>query len=340
LADPTMHDYMTVSRVAWGPLMFEAARCARDMGVLEVLKAGPLTPREVAEKAKVSYYAARVLLEACAAMELAAFEDDKYRITNAGELMLGDPMTKANMNFVHDVCYQGAFHLKESLEKGEPVGLKVFGNWPTVYAGLTQLPPHVQQSWFGFDHFYSDPMFRFALAAIEKRGPKSILDVGGNTGKFAVQAAKKTPVTILDHPAQLELARQNAEKNGVKIATQAFDLLDHSKPFPRPFDAVWMSQFLDCFPERDIVKLMQRGKAALSADGRLYVLESFWDRQPHAVARYNVQATSLYFSCIANGTSRMYAATDFIECGKEAGLILEEDKKLGPWHTLMVFKAG
>ncbi len=262
MADPTTDDYFIASRIAWGPLIFQAARCARDMGLLKAVASEALTPTDVARRTGVSYYAARVLLEGCAAAELVRLEDGgRYQLTGAGRVMLTDALTTVNMNFVHDVCYEGAFHLRESLEQGKPAGLKELGgDWPTVYAGLTQLAPQVQKSWFAFDHFYSDPLFRHALKLLSTRGTKTVLDVGGNTGRFAVQAAKIAAVTVLDHPAQLKFAEQTAAKAGVTLTTHAFDLLDHSRAFPKPFDAVWMSQLLDCFPEADITGLLRRAR--------------------------------------------------------------------------------
>ena len=77
-APPTLNDYRIAARIAWGPLMTEAARCAREMGVLAALKAhGPLTPAALTERAKVSLYAARVLLEACA--QAAGLEVEGHR---------------------------------------------------------------------------------------------------------------------------------------------------------------------------------------------------------------------------------------------------------------------
>ena len=180
-------------------------------------------------------------------------------------------------------------------------------------------------------------MFRHAIAEMKSRGAKTVLDVGGNTGRFAVQAAKSFAVTTLDHPEQLALLRQNALKAQVAVNTVPVDLLDHGQSFPTNHDAVWLSQLLDCFPERDVVGLLERSRAALAKDGRIYVLEPLWDRQPHALARYNVVATSLYFSCIANGTSRMYHSADLIDCARTAGLQVIDDKPLGHWHTLLVF---
>jgi hypothetical protein len=274
-------------------------------------------------------------------MGLASLQDGRYRIERPGRILLHDELTRANMDFVNDVCYRGAFHLEEALREGRPAGLKVFGDWPTIYEGLTRLPPEVQKSWFAFDHFYSDGVFPEACAELGRRGVRRLLDVGGNTGRFAVLCASRIPgvqVTILDHPGQLGLARANAEEKGVGAQVEGvpMDLLDHARPFPTGFDAVWMSQFLDCFPERDIVQLLRRGREALAEGGRLYVNETCWDRQPHEVGRYCLHGTSLYFTAMANGTSRMYHSDDLKALIAEAGLVIEEDRALGIAHTLFV----
>jgi hypothetical protein len=41
------------------------------------------------------------------------------------------------MDFTHDVSYLGTFHLQEALTTGKPAGLKVLGDWPTIYEGLS-----------------------------------------------------------------------------------------------------------------------------------------------------------------------------------------------------------
>jgi SAM-dependent methyltransferase len=113
------------------------------------------------------------------------------------------------------------------------------------------------------------------------------------------------------------------------------DLLDHERPFPTGFDVVWMSQFLDCFGEADILALMKRAAAALAPGGRLCILEPFWDRQPNDVAELCLQGTSLYFTCMANGTSRMYHSEDFLELIASAGLKLVADEPIGLTHTML-----
>lgn len=335
--------YHQVHALAFSPLLFQAAMAARNMGVLAAVHAsgvGGLVPAEVAARAGVSRYAARVLLEGCLALQLVALEAGRYRLTDAGQLWLFDEMTKVNANFVQDICYAGAFHLEESLRTGRPAGLKVFGDWPTIYEGLTRLPPAAQQSWFEFDHFYSDGAFPLVYPRVFAPRPKKLLDVGGNTGKWALHCLGQDPdveITVLDHPGQVDRLQQAAAAAGFasRLKTVAIDLLDHHRAFPTGFDVVWMSQFLDCFGEPDIVQLLERGRAALAPGGRLCVMEAFWDRQPNEVAELCLQGTSLYFSCMANGTSRMYHSQDFLDLIASTGLRLQSDEAIGLSHTLL-----
>lgn len=341
MSDPTRADHLTAQRIAFAPLMFQAARCARDMGVLEVLHAAGdagLTCEEVQAQAALSPYAARVLLDACTAMELVIAEGERHRLSGAGLVTLTDARTRAHMDFVHDVCYLGAFELEASLREGRAAGLPALGPWPNIYEGVPELPPHVRRSWYAFDHLYSDAVFPRAVRFLRDRGIRRILDVGGNTGRFAVQAAEHMHVTMLDHDGQLAVARASAEAAGVgdRIETIPMDLLDHTRPFPRPFDGVWMSQFLDCFAEEDITALLRRARAALGDGGRVFVVETYVDRQPAESATFSLHATTLYFAALANGRSRMYRATDLIRCAEQAGLKVELDRTIGPWHTLLV----
>ena len=97
-----------------------------------------------------------------------------------------------------------------------------------------------------------------------------------------------------------------------------------------------MSQFLDCFSEQQIVSILRRAAAAMSPDSTLYILELLWDRQPNETAAFCLQQTSLYFTCLANGNSQMYHSSDLLNCIKEAGLVvIEERDQVGLYHTLI-----
>jgi hypothetical protein len=333
-------------KIVFGPIMFQAARALRNLGILQLVKESDdgITMEEVAQKLHLPLYGVKVLLEAGLSLEAVWVENSKFRLTKTGWFLLCDELTRVNMDFTNDVNYLGMFSLTESIKTGKPTGLKVYGNWPTVYEGLSQLPPDVQKSWFGFDHFYSDYAFPEIMPLVFRNSPKLILDVGGNTGKFAMQCARynaETHVTILDLPGQLAKAAQNIIAAGFENRINLFsiNLLDHAKPFPKGPDIIWMSQFLDCFSQDDISGLLQRSADAMHENSALYILETYWDQQKYEASTYSLHATSLYFTNIANGCSQMYHSDDMRRLIEKSGLFLaEEIQNIGVSHTLFICK--
>lgn len=318
-------------RIALAPLIFQAARLLRDLGILKALRGARtgLTLEELAAKVEPTRYGVIVLLEAGLAAGLVRVEAERYFLTMTGGYILSDELTRNNMDVVHHCCFQASYYLEDSIREGKPVGLeKTFGDWETVYAALPDLPQDARSSWFKWDHYYSDAAFTQALPIVFERGHRSLLDVGGNTGKWAIQCAghaEDVCVTILDLPGQLAVAKRNIEECGFqqRISTRAIDLLDGSQPFPEGFDAIWMSQFLVCFAEEDVLGLLERTASAMGENTTLYILDNFWDRQEFDIASYCLQAFSLYFTCVANGRSRMYKASDIMEMVETAGLAVE-----------------
>ena len=331
-------------KIVWAPIVFQSAKVLRDLGILELVdKSGDdgISLEQVSEQLDLPLYGVRVLLEAGLGMSVVyQIDNGNYILTKTGFFLLKDEMTNVNMDFVHDVCYLGMYNLKESILKGKPEGLKVLGSWDTLYEGLSQLPADIQKSWFDFDHFYSDISFPLVLPHIFKYKPKMIFDVGGNTGKFSMQCARYNEgvnVTILDLPGQLAMANKNIKANGFddRIFFHPINLLDSKAPFPKGADVVWMSQFLDCFSEQEIVSILSRAKEAIGSEGAIYILETYWDRQKFESAAFSLQQTSLYFTAIANGNSQMYHSKNMIQCIHAAGLYVEEDiDNIGISHTL------
>ncbi|MGM0409003.1 MAG: SAM-dependent methyltransferase, partial [Bacteroidota bacterium] len=71
----------------------------------------------------------------------------------------------------------------------------------------------------------------------------------------------------------------------------------------------------------------------------LYILETFWDRQKFDISTYCLNNTSLYFTAMANGSSRMYHSEDMKKLVNKAGLQIEEiTDNLGISHTLLKCK--
>ena len=329
--------------IAFGPVVFQVSRLMLKFGIFRLLSDNRegLSLEQISQKTELSRYAAQVLLEASLTIGTVLVKDDQYILAKAGWFLLNDEMAQVNMNFNQDVNYKGLFHLEEALLNGRPEGLKELGNWPTIYEGLSDLPGQAQKSWFGFDHFYSDNSFDQALEIVFSHSPRTLLDVGGNTGRWAtkcVQYNETVEVTIMDLPQQLEMMRkQTAGLSGSeRIHGHGANLLDRDVPFPTGFDAVWMSQFLDCFSEEEVISILTRVAQSIGKDSKVYIMETLWDRQRYETASYCLTQISLYFTAMANGNSKMFHSDDLIRCIENAGLEVEEiQDNIGLGHSIL-----
>ena len=332
--------------IAFAPVVFQVSRLMVKFGIFDLLddNKNGLTMSEIVEKTKLSKYAVQVLLESSLTIGTVLLKDERFVLSKAGWFLIHDEMVQVNMDFNHDVNYLGLFDLESALLNGKPEGLKVFGKWATIYEGLSQLPEQVQKSWFGFDHYYSDNSFEQALEIVFSHNPKTLLDVGGNTGRWAtqcVQFSDTVQVTIMDLPQQLEMMKQQTKnlKGANRILGHPANVLDKATAFPKGFEAVWMSQFLDCFSEDEVISILMRAAASMGADTKLYIMETFWDRQRFETASYCLAQISLYFTALANGNSKMYHSEDMKRCVEAAGLSIETiHDGLGLGHSIMECK--
>lgn len=336
-------------KLAFAPIVFQTAKSLRDLGILAVLdevKKDGLDAVAISEQTGISEYGVKVLLDMALSAHIVIWQQNKYYLANLGYFLLHDGMTNANMDFTADVCYAAMMHLTDSIQQGKPAGLKELGDWSTIYQGLSQLPEQAKQSWFAFDHFYSDRSFPLLLDKVFTHPPKRIFDIGGNTGKWALQCCqynKDVEMTIIDLPQQIAVALENAKQAGFseRIKGYPVDMLDRTQALPQGADVWWMSQFLDCFSPMEILSILRRVRQAMSHDAKVYILELFWDAQRYEAASCCLNATSLYFTCLANGNSRFYRSEDFLELVTEAGfIVVEREDDIGLGHTLLTLQAG
>ncbi len=346
---------LEAQKLAFAPLVFQAARVLRNTGLLErAYRAGAsgVTAEALVADSGMSLYATKLLLEAGYAAGLLACDatsdatpptrEPRFVITKAGVYWEKDALTRVNADFAHHVCFKPALHLGEALRDGAPRGLRELGAFDasaTVYDVLAQLAPDVRAAWFAFDHFYSDGIFEACLAHVLPVA--RVVDIGANTGRFAEACLARDAnvhVTAVDLPPQIATlsARLAPSVASGRLTTHACDVRSPHAQLPAGADVYWMSQFLDCFGEDDIVTILGHVRAAMRPDSRVFIVETFWNEQRHEAARFCVIATSLYFACVANGQSRMYHSTDMRRLIERAGLrVVNARHDLGLAHSLV-----
>ena len=166
------------------------------------------------------------------------------------------------------------------------------------------------------------------------------------TGRFAQRCVAKDPaveVTVADLPQQIGLMKKAIADNpeAGRIHGIEMNLLDPSCTFPQGLqpDIIWMSQFLDCFGEEQIVSILRRAAKVMAPHARLLIMETLWDRQKYETAAFCLTLTSVYFTALANGNSKMYHSEDLVRLVDAAGLQVEQiHDNLGLGHSILVCK--
>lgn len=333
-------------KIAFGPVVFQCVRYAWKRGMLQALgDAGDtgLSIETMAASGQWSEYVLKVVLETCLSAGVVFLHNGHYVLDKTGYCVLTDKITQINLDFNHDVCYQGLFRLDESLDQEKPLGLQALGNWPTLYEGMSALPEPAKTSWFAFDHHYSDTSFPTILPDVFANAPQSIMDIGANTGKFSCAALDyqaTVELHLVDLPRQLAVAEQTLQQANVaaRAHLHAVDLLDDAMPLPAGMDLIWMSQFLSCFSESAIASILRRAVASLNPGGQILIMDTFWDRQRYDIAAYCLINTSPYFTAMASGNSKVYQSTDYIRLAEQAGLrLITVRDDIGYCHSLLRF---
>jgi SAM-dependent methyltransferase len=126
---------------------------------------------------------------------------------------------------------------------------------------------------------------RACLQAHDFGGHRHMLDVGGNSGEFALQACRAHPAlraTVMDLPLVCEIGAEHllphAERE--RIAFLPGDV--RTDPLPAGSDLVTFKSMLHDWPEADALRFLDAAAAALAPGGTLLVFE----RLPLDVARH------------------------------------------------------
>ncbi len=333
--------------IAFAPYVFQASVILRDRGILKYVenkRAEGADIKEVAEDVNIPYYGVRVLMEAGLGIGVLYRKEGRYFLTKTGHVFINHPMAQINTDFMRDVCYDGAKDLEASIMDGKPRGLRHLGNWDTIYQGLSILPEPANASWFAFDHYYSDHAFPEILPLVFAHNPGKILDIGANTGKWALACLeynKDVHVGLLDLQVQLTVAKNNIDQAtlGDRVTYYPHNILNNAAKLPEGYDVMFMSQFLDCFSDTEIVAILKKCHDALPEHGRVFINETFWDCQRLEASAFSLQMSSLYFTTMANGNSQMYDSEVYLKLMEETGFeVINQYDNIGLSHTILELK--
>jgi SAM-dependent methyltransferase len=115
-------------------------------------------------------------------------------------------------------------------------------------------------------------------AQINLRDMRTLLDLGGGPGTYAMAFLAKNPrlcATVCDRPAALDVAKEIASthKAGARLSYLPLDVL--TEAIPGIYDVIWYSNVLHIYSPKDNQAVFQRALASLNPGGRLLIQDAF-----------------------------------------------------------------
>ena len=223
----------------------------------------------VAEACGLDLRGTRLLLEACAALELVNKEGGLYRNTPEAEMFLvpGSPGDLSGaIRYNRDVFHAWG-RLADMVRSGRPV------ERPALHLGEH---PDRTRTFVMAMHGRALGIGRAVVPQLDLAGCRSVLDVGGGPGTYSVLISRAYPdirCTVIDLPAIAAIAEElvRTQQAADRVTVMPGDY--HTVEFPAGQDAVLFLGVLHQEPQDMIRNLLARAYAALNPGGQVVILD-------------------------------------------------------------------
>lgn len=279
--------------------------CVR-LRLLEMLAEGPQSAGAVASRLALPLEAARRLLEAAVALDLAGRRSrGRYGLGKLGASLVATPGL-AEMVEHHAVLYADLAD-PVTLLRGERGATALGRYWsysgadrpadltPPAVSDYSALMALTQSSFVADDVIASYPFGKH----------RCLMDVGGGEGAFLSAVAKRYPalrLTLFDLPAVAERARARFAAEGIAGAAQAIGGDFKTGPLPHGADVVTLIRVLHDHDDDAALAILRAVREALPPDGVVVVAEPMVE--PRSAARAGAAYFGLYLFAMGSGRPR------------------------------------
>jgi len=293
--------------VTAGFVYAQTAAAMVESKLVEALGERALTLDEAAATARLPADKALVLLRAAAALDLTEELGGRWTLGLRGAALAGTPGVAAMI----------AHHRLLYADLADPLAL-LRGDKEASLAGLWRYEADAERQAAAYSELMaaSQPMVAAqALAAYRFGRHRKMLDVGGGEGAFAAAVAAAAPrlqLGLFDLPAVAERAREHS-RLGARLAIHQGDF--RVDPVPSGYDLVTLVRVLHDHDDGPAARLLAAIRAALTAGGRLLIVE------PMAGTRGAEPAGHAYFGfyLTAMGSGRPRTPAEIGAMVREAG---------------------
>jgi hypothetical protein len=264
---PTPGELLTLSGRYWETCALHAAAA---LDLFAALGPVPRPAADLARELSLDPRALGMLLDALAAMGLAAKGDGGYRADDeARALLAGDSPRSVRPMIMHHHHIMEAWQLlPEAVRTGRATSRHGFED-------------PVRREAFLMGMFVNAMAIAPGLAReLPLSGRARLLDLGGGPGTYAIHFCLENPglsATVFDQPATRPFALATAGRFGVgdRVSFAPGDFL--SDPLPGGFDAAWLSQILHGDGPADCRSIVAKAAGALNPGGVLFIHEFILD---------------------------------------------------------------
>ena len=260
-----------ISDIAFGFMGSKALFAGLQHRVFTHLADGPATAEDLARKSGLHPDRAETLMTALAGLGLLTVDDGRFSNAPASEAFL----------------VRGAKH-----DFGEYLRLQVGRQ---MYTLLDQIEPALsgdlpEDATASYEDWFSDPAearlysesqhagslgpARQLTKMVDLSGARTLLDVGGGTGAFAITLCRKTPqltATIVDFPNVAALGRRYVDEAGLGDRISYVEGNALETEWPAQQDAILMSYLLSGVPGEAHEELIARALDHLAPGGQLMI---------------------------------------------------------------------
>lgn len=265
-----------ILRLASGFMAAKHLFAADRLGIFEALGEGPATLSGLASRTGLTARAARISVDAMAALGLVERDGDTYRnaeVTSAFLSGRGPGDLRPFLRFWDRISYPAWSNLTEALAKGPPTEI-----WKTLEADdeLQQLASA------GIEAILAGPAA--ALPAVfDFARHHRLLDVGGGTGSWSIAVARAysdLAATVFELPTVAGVARQRMATAGLSSRVDVVEGDAMTGPLPAGYDAFLLANLLHYWSPEENRALLSRVRSAADPGSSLLLVD-FWTDPTH-----------------------------------------------------------
>lgn len=266
---------VAVLELIMGSMVTQAVYVAAKLGIADVLKDGPLPPKDIAERVGAHPDAVNRLLRALASQGLFRGDGKRYELTPLGDALRTDSevsMRSMALMTGSPEHWEHWGHLLDSVRDGEEVVSKLRGMdlWDYFQANKA-FADVFNEAMTSVSAFAKAPV----LAAYDFSPFGKIVDVGGGHGSLLASILQRTPTAegvLFDLPSVTSEAEETLTAHGVRERC-AVESGSFFEAVPAGGDAYVLKNIIHDWADDKAQAILRNVHAAIDPAGRLLLIE-------------------------------------------------------------------